>query len=375
MVDALVYLGNAFSSRVDLQHIGLIGHSTGGSAVLNAAELIRNKQDPPVVALGLIAPSRHLHQEVLIDPVLVIHGTNEHPCQVGTDPFRIYCMANSSKHLIGITGANHFGYTDGICLDPTQQFSDTCTAAHELNSLPRADGRDNPCMVGGLTGQQAHVLQQRTAGNYLLAFFSYYLQGDEDALDYIVQNEGDEKCRQPSDVMPCDNTKILQVYMWWPQNLPGNICGRSSIAIKDGNGILLDKIQVNQGLNGGQWNHVGLDEYTFAKGALVRILSSSGCTVIADAVSFVFPGNSPEEGIIIDNSNTLWTTQQGVWNVSTDGSHMYNGDYHVSTDLSFAFDFTFEFSPQFNTADCNPVRYFDDLASLGVQVSVCSCTK
>ena len=284
-------------------------------------------------------------------------------------------MANSPKHLVVITGANHFGYTDGICLDPTQQTSGLCTYDRELNNLMRSDGKDNPCMVGGLSGKQAQILQQRTASNYLRSFFLHYLKGNQEARDYIVQSADEEKCRHPSDIMPCDDNKTLETYIWWPQNLPGNICSSTEIQLRDGNGLVLDVFSVDQRVNGGKWNHLGQNEYNFAKGATVQILSSTGCTVVADAVSFTFPGSSPNDGIIIDNNDSLRTYINGAWNISTDGSSIYNGDYYISTEASFNFNFGGQFSRQFNTADCKPVRYFNELVSQGVKVDVCSCTE
>ena len=149
----------------------------------------------------------------------MIHGTNEHTCQAGTGPLEIYCWANPenpeipdkiyNKHLVVVTGANHFGYTDGICLDPNQQRVDPCIN-DILGLLPQADGWDNPSEVGDLEEQEAQALQQRVAGNYLQAFFSNYLQGDEDALDYLIQkNEGEEQCGHPGDRDGCMNDLLF----------------------------------------------------------------------------------------------------------------------------------------------------------------------
>ena len=117
-----------------------------------------------------------------IEPVsvLVIHGTNEHPDQVNGFPLTGYVVANPPKHLVVVTGANHFGYTDEICL---------------------AD-EDNSSQVGGVTDQEAHARQQLAARNYILAFFShYYLQNRSDMIEYLIQERG-ERCNDNPDIPP-----------------------------------------------------------------------------------------------------------------------------------------------------------------------------
>jgi len=164
--------GSWLEGAVDLDNVGLSGHSTGGWAVIYAAS-----RNPPVPirALGLIAPADWGgHPQV---PGLVIHGTRD-PCQVGNNPVEIYRRADAPKHLVVVTGANHFGYTDGICLEPVEDCD---------------DGWDFSSEVGGVTGEEAHARQQRTAGNYLQAFFSYYLQDNFSALEYLTQKT-DQTC-------------------------------------------------------------------------------------------------------------------------------------------------------------------------------------
>ncbi len=133
-----------------------------------------------VKAVALIAPDFYgtdgLKSE-LIEPALIIYGTADKPCPTNFPTSywaEIYNEVNSAKkHLLAITGANHFGYTDGLCIDNTDV--------------------DPPSTVGGLTGPEAHALQQQTATNYTHAFFSHYLQGVSDKIDYLVQ-EGEQQC-------------------------------------------------------------------------------------------------------------------------------------------------------------------------------------
>src|SRR5262249_26354946 len=84
-------------------------------------------------------------------------------------------------YLVVITGANHYGYTDGICL---------------------ASPNDNASAVGGATGSEAQRRQQRAAGDYLVAFFSVYLRVNVDKLGYFMQQGGDQ-CGYPGNPSVC----------------------------------------------------------------------------------------------------------------------------------------------------------------------------
>ena len=237
IIDAITHLGNEFGGGVNLQKIGLIGHSTGGAAVIRAVEMINNWREPPMVALGLIAPAFPSAGLNLSDPVLVINGTNEHPCQVGLQPLEIYCEAAPPKHLVFVTGANHFGYTEDICLDPGQVRGGECLfdlyGLDPRDFLPYSPGWDNNSEVGGETGQKAQALQQLAAGNYLLAFFSYYLQNDTNAIDYLIQQEG-KHCGYPgspescaADLMispPSDSVPVRYFESLQSSNVKVNVC-------------------------------------------------------------------------------------------------------------------------------------------------------
>jgi hypothetical protein len=204
LINAIAYLrdqnepGGLLEGSVDLNRVGLSGHSVGGGAAVFALE--RYLQVPfdslgldnvQIQALGLIAPG---WQPGFSSPpdgtaLLVIHGTREHEKQVAEFPVELYDAANAPKHLLQVNGANHFGYTDGICLDPDA-----------------ADPRDNSSEVGGSTGLEAHRRQQMTARNYLRAFFTYYLLGDETQLDYLSSESG----------LQCDESSGLPISQYTP---------------------------------------------------------------------------------------------------------------------------------------------------------------
>lgn len=378
VLELLNYMGNVFGSNIDLNNVGLIGHSTGGAAVMYTAQSL-NKNGNPSKGIALIAPAFPLHPNLLgmlnetdlinlYGPVLVVHGTNEHSCQVGTSPLKIYCQSTTPKHLVVITGANHFGYTDGICLDPDQPREGECIYFNPWESLPDADGFDNPSEVGGLTGQQAQSLQQYTVGSYLEAFFSNYLHGNTNSLEYLNQQKGNN-CGGSDQGELCSTFKS-DVYMWWPNSSSRNLCSQTEIFI--GDGFSNNSVVINYQTNGDQWNYLG--QFEFKIGAYVEIQSFGGCSVIADAVKFVLPDKA-EEFIIDNNSQDGALIKQGTWNVSLGGSGWYGEDYLMSTDLNAKFRFHIMFPTIFNNAGCEPIRYFDDLQSLGVEVSVCSCTR
>jgi hypothetical protein len=201
MVDALAYAlnedarpGSRLQGAVASFQVGLMGHSTGGAAAIHAAACLNSRCPPQlrlagvrVGAVGLLAPGFEGGPHDAADvrgmnaPVLVIHGTKESDQQVGNGPLTIYEMANSPKYLVVVAGANHYGYTDGICIAPPY---------------------DNPSQVGGVTGPEAHRRQQQAAGDYLEAFFSAYLLGDASKLDYLRQ-QGGQQCNNPGNPPSC----------------------------------------------------------------------------------------------------------------------------------------------------------------------------
>jgi dienelactone hydrolase len=152
LADALRYLvtenqrrGSPFRRRLDTGLLAAMGHSFGGyGAVLLAAS-----GTFPIRALALIAPAGGAESvgQVAPRPLLVLHGTEENSgFGVDDTPLSVYGAAGPPKHLVTIGGANHFGYTDALCV------------ADDAGTLAAAD-------------------QQRIARAYLTAFFRRYLQG------------------------------------------------------------------------------------------------------------------------------------------------------------------------------------------------------
>jgi len=96
-----------------------------------------------------------------------------------------------------------------------------------------------------------------------------------------------------------------EVYEWHTVYSSRNTAARHEI--RDG-GTLLAAVNVNQQLNGGQWNLLGT--YTFAGTGSVTVLASPGSSTNADAVRFV-PVTTPVE-VTVDNLDPT-TSSVGVW--------------------------------------------------------------
>ncbi|KAJ9635063.1 hypothetical protein H2199_008549 [Coniosporium tulheliwenetii] len=167
MGDAISYMlsandaaGSPFNGKIKDTGMGALGHSSGGLAAIFFA----TSGTFPIKVLGLLAPAAISMADIAEirnfapRPVLIIHGT-EDTGTIGVDgqPLSIYAAAGATKHLITITGANHFGYTDALCV-----------------AAP---------LDGTATINQAD--QQRIAKAYLTAFFRRYLTNAHEVSDYL----------------------------------------------------------------------------------------------------------------------------------------------------------------------------------------------
>jgi hypothetical protein len=138
--------GSPFEQRIREDRIILTGHSTGGVAAVIAAAT--GTMD--VVALGVLAPGNAASGLVsqAEAPLLIIEGTAEGPAGTGTADL-LYLNAHPPKHFAIVDGADHFGFTDAMCV----------ADGGPVATITRAD-------------------QQRSAFGYLTAFLQLYVRGE-----------------------------------------------------------------------------------------------------------------------------------------------------------------------------------------------------
>ena len=168
--DAISYMiaensrvGSLFNGRIITYGFGAMGHSFGGLATIYGATSVPRTHH--IDAIALIAPAAKSASDVsqienfAPNPVLIIHGTNDTGKNgVDGEPLNIYKAAKAKKYLVKIDGANHFGYTDSLCLQPD----------------------------GDATAIIKQADQQRITKGYLTAFFLRYLKGASGLDDYLV---------------------------------------------------------------------------------------------------------------------------------------------------------------------------------------------
>jgi hypothetical protein len=179
--------GSLLQNAVDMDRVGLAGHSTGGAGAVHAALSLQRESCSTTLrlktvraaALSLLAPDA-APLPVPGTATLIIYGTNDME-QVDDFPLLDYGRASPPKRLIEVIGANHYGYTDDICLSPPE---------------------DRTSEVGGVTGREARARQQRAARDYVHAFFSVQLQGDQSQSDYLLQRTG-QQCDNPGNPPSC----------------------------------------------------------------------------------------------------------------------------------------------------------------------------
>jgi len=147
--------GSPFQDQVLGTEIVAMGHSAGGgTAVLLGADAAND-----VATLALVAPGGEVSTITgLRIPTLVLHSTNDSTGEGVDDlPLHFYNAAAPPKHIVEIGGANHFQYTDELCVD---------------------GGGDGTATIGRSD-------QQRIAMAYLVAFLRRYVFGAPDLDDYL----------------------------------------------------------------------------------------------------------------------------------------------------------------------------------------------
>jgi pimeloyl-ACP methyl ester carboxylesterase len=130
--------------------IVLMGHSAGGGAAMALASLTPLS----LAAVATLSPSADTSVAAGVNVPLLVEDASEESSEGGNGS-QLYFLANPPKHLVFIKGANHFGYTDELCLVGVPQAT-----------IVRAD-------------------QQRIAYAYLTAFLERYARGVLSYDDYL----------------------------------------------------------------------------------------------------------------------------------------------------------------------------------------------
>jgi hypothetical protein len=138
--------GSPFEQRIRAHQIVLTGHSTGGVAAVMAA--VNGTLD--VTALGLLAPGNAASSLIAQaeTPLVIVEGTAEGPAGTGTANL-LYLNARPPKHFVIVQGADHFGFTDAMCI----------VDGGPIATISRAD-------------------QQLSAFGYLTAFLQQYVRDE-----------------------------------------------------------------------------------------------------------------------------------------------------------------------------------------------------
>lgn len=147
-----------FRQRLDMQHLGIVGHSFGGATALQFCH------DDSRCKAGIDldgAPVGSVVKDALRQPFLFLlsdHGdlSAPEPHKVITDIESIYSRLPSGRLLLFIRGANHFSFSDQILLK-SQYF---------VKALQRFQ-------KGGLDGPRG----LRITTDYVHTFFDVYLKG------------------------------------------------------------------------------------------------------------------------------------------------------------------------------------------------------
>jgi predicted dienelactone hydrolase len=143
LIDEADRNGSPFQGKLKTTGVILAGHSTGGGAAMT------NSGDPTldVGAIVTLVPSSPQPPPDLSIPTLVI-GVSEDDGTFGGNAGALYTQAGVPKHLVQITGANHFGFTEELCFGTDGQAT-----------ISRED-------------------QQRVAIAYITAFLQLYIRND-----------------------------------------------------------------------------------------------------------------------------------------------------------------------------------------------------
>ncbi|MDX6458166.1 MAG: hypothetical protein QOE55_1863 [Acidobacteriaceae bacterium] len=161
-----------FQGHIDLGHVGIIGHSRGGEAVVRAARINAVEGLGWNIQGGVsIAPTDYFHYGDPGVPLLVIYGSNDGDV-AGTWPdrtcFNIYDEAGRPRSFIFVYGATHDQYN--TVWAPTYLTVESDIAPSDVPKLISLADHEN------------------VAKGYVTAFMQAHLQGRDEQLEYFSAN-------------------------------------------------------------------------------------------------------------------------------------------------------------------------------------------
>jgi hypothetical protein len=161
-----------FQGHVDLNHLGIAGHSRGGEAVVRAARINAAEALGWHIRAGIsIAPTDYLHSGDPEIPLLVIYGSNDGDVS-GDWPdrtcFSIYDEAGRPRSFVFVYGATHDRFN-------------SVWAPTALNVEFDITPSDIPNLIS-ITDHE------NVAKGYVTAFFQAHLQGRGEQLEYFSAN-------------------------------------------------------------------------------------------------------------------------------------------------------------------------------------------
>ena len=147
--------GGRFKNQLDLKKIGLIGHSRGGEAAIEAAQ--RLKDDKNNVAISAIAPSMFSFTDRLYTPYYLLQGLRDNDAYAMQPLAHYQTSKNTAEKMKALVyGANHSYFN--------QEWA---------NKLP-----DEASGIGGANPMAADE-QQEIAQTTVIAFMRWHLLGDK----------------------------------------------------------------------------------------------------------------------------------------------------------------------------------------------------
>ncbi len=203
--------GNTFLGKIDINHIGLMGHSRGGDAAAQLAKRYEKENNPSIKAVNLIAPANALRVfsedfDLKNNALSVLLGycDGDVPTLEGATYFDASRYHTSGvwapKHMFTLMGANHnyfnTEWTDGIFIFGNDDWETRQVSGSAGITIPSNDSFCDKDIAGN--GRLSSAEQRAAASAYISAFFRQYL------LNENFTNEMIEPSQQPASALNAD---------------------------------------------------------------------------------------------------------------------------------------------------------------------------